>query len=60
MKASTTLHLAALKGHLCVVEYLLHQGADINEKAKGVEFLFIMRLLFIKLLIKIILVLLNT
>jgi len=29
----TPLHLAAENGHLSVVEYLVNQIADINEKA---------------------------
>jgi len=34
----TPLHLAAEKGHLSVVEYLVNQKADINAKNNCVEF----------------------
>jgi len=44
---STPLHLAAANGHISVVEYLVNQKADINAKAKYVDFLNLMRLLFI-------------
>jgi len=30
----TPLHFAAQNGHLCVVEYLVNQKADINERNK--------------------------
>jgi len=43
----TPLHWAAEKGHLSVVEYLVNQKADINAKGYGVEFLYLMILLFI-------------
>jgi len=43
----TPLHLAARNGHLSVVEYLVNQKADINAKNTSVEFLYLMRLLFI-------------
>jgi len=55
----TPLHYAAQEGHLSVVEYLVNQKADINAKDTSVEFLYLMRLLFIGLLIMVILVLLN-
>ena len=44
---STPLHLAASSGHLSVVEYLVLQKADINAKNNDVEFLYLIRLLFI-------------
>jgi len=47
-----------LKGHLSVVEYLVNQKADINEKNDYVEFICLIRLLFIMLLEMAILVLL--
>jgi len=53
------LHWAAENGHLSVVEYLFNQKADIKAKNNDVEFLYIMRLLFIELLDMVILVLLN-
>jgi len=34
----TPLHLAAEKGHLCVVEYLVKQVADVDPKNWDVEF----------------------
>ena len=55
----TPLHCAAEKGHLSVVEYLVNQKADINAKNNDVEYLYLMILLFIMLLIRVILVLLN-
>jgi len=55
----TPLHYAAEKGHLSVVEYLVNQKADINAKTTSVEFLYLMKFLFIELLIMVILVLLN-
>jgi len=55
----TPLHYAAEKGHLSVVEYLVNQKADINAKNNGVEFLYLIGLLFIMLLDMVILVLLN-
>jgi len=57
--SGTPLHLAAANGHLSVVEYLVNQGADINEIGDNIEFLYLMRLLFIELLLMVILVLLN-
>ena len=57
--SGTPLHLAACKGHLSVVEYLVNQKADINAKDGGVEFLYLIGLLFIVLLKMVILVLLN-
>jgi len=42
----TPLHLAANNGHLSVVEYLVNQKADINAKNNGVEFLYLIILLF--------------
>ena len=55
----TPLHNAARDGHLSVVEYLVNQKTDINTKDNRVEFLDLIRLLFILLLKKVILVLLN-
>ena len=55
----TPLHWAAYHGHLSVVEYLVNQKADINAITKYVEFLYLMRLLFIVLLKMVILLLLN-
>jgi len=46
----TPLHWAAEKGHLSVVEYLVNQKADINATNMDVEFLYLIRLLFIELL----------
>jgi len=43
----TPLHYAAKNGHLCVVEYLVNQKADINAKNSDVEFLYLIILLFI-------------
>jgi len=57
--SGTPLHYAAQNGHLSVVEYLVNQKADINAKNFGVEFLYLIGLLFIMLLIMVILVLLN-
>jgi len=59
MKNSTPLHFSSRYGHLSVVEYLVNQKADINAKDISVEFLYLMRLLFIGLLIMVISVLLN-
>jgi len=53
------LHWAAEKGHLSVVEYLVNHEAEINAKNTSVEFLYLIGLLFIELLKKVILVLLN-
>jgi len=55
----TPLHFAAQYGHLSVVEYLFNQKAGINAKDVYVEFLYLMRHLFIMLLGMAILVLLN-
>ena len=33
----TSLHLASKNGHLCVVEFLLHNKADINAKGRELE-----------------------
>jgi len=55
----TPLHRAAYNGHLSVVEYLVNQKADINANDNSVEFLDLNGLLFIMLLKKVILVLLN-
>jgi len=55
----TPLHLAASNDHLSVVEYLVNRKADINAKNTSVEFLYLIGLLFIMLLKKVILVLLN-
>jgi len=57
--SETSLHLAAWNGHLSVVEYLVNQKADINLKTDYVEFIYLIRLLFIELLTMDILVLLN-
>jgi len=43
----TPLHYAANSGHLSVVEYLVNQKAEINAKNKSIDFLYIIRLLFI-------------
>ena len=43
----TPLHFAAQNGHLSVVESLVNQKADINAKSTSVEFLYLIRLLFI-------------
>jgi len=51
--------MAAQKGHLSVVEYLVNQKADIKAKNNWVEFLYFYGLLFIVLLKMVILVLLN-
>jgi len=51
--------LAAKNDHLSVVEYLVNQKADINEKDNSVEFIYLIGLLFIGLLEMVILVLLN-
>ena len=51
------LHFAAENGHLSVVEYLVNQKADINDK--DIMFLYLIKLLFIMLLKMVILVLLN-
>jgi len=53
------LHLSAANGHLSVVEYLVNQKADINEKSQNNEFLNIIGLLFIWQLKMVILLLLN-
>jgi len=55
----TPLHRAAINGHFSVVEYLVNHKADINAKDGGVEFLYLIILLFTGLLIMVILVLLN-
>jgi len=55
----TPLHLAAANGHLSVVEYLVNHEADIVAKTKETKFDGLMILLFMKLLKKVILVLLN-
>jgi len=55
----TPLHFAVLQGHLRVVEYLVNQKADINANTLNVEFLYLIRLLYIMLLKIVILVLLN-
>jgi len=59
MKNSTPLHFSSRYGHLNVVEYLVNQKADINAKNDWVAFFYLMILLFIMLLKKVILVLLN-
>jgi len=45
------LHWAARNGHLSIVEYLVHQNADINPKTRYLKFPYLMRLLFILLLL---------
>jgi len=55
----TALHYAARNGHLNMVKYLVNQKADMNSKGKDVEFLYLMRILFIRRLDMVILVLLN-
>jgi len=57
--SGTPLHYAAQNGHLSVVEYLVNQKADINAKNSDVEFLYLIRFLFITLLKKVILELSN-
>jgi len=44
----TPLHWAAQEGHLCVVEYLINHGADINDNSIDVEFLDLKGLPFIE------------
>jgi len=53
------IHEASKFFHLSVVEYLVNQNIDINAKDKYVEFVYFRILLFIVLLKKVILVLLN-
>jgi len=55
----TPLHCATEKGHLSVIEYLVNHKADLNAKTKDVEFVYLIRLLFIGLQIMIIFVLSN-
>ena len=43
----TPLHLAAQYGHLSVVECLVNQKADINDKDNCDEFSYLLILLFI-------------
>jgi len=45
----TPLQYASQNGHLCIVEYLINQKADINEKGNG-GFLKLFQVLFIGLL----------
>ena len=56
---STPLHKAAWNGYLSVVECLVNQKADINAKGGYVGFSYLIGLLFIGLLNKVIIVLLN-
>ena len=42
----TPLHLAALNGHLSVVEYLVNQKSDINAKDNSLEFFILIKPLF--------------
>jgi len=56
---NTPLHIAAENGHFSVVEYLVNHEAEINAKDSGVEFIYIIGLLFIGLPIMVILGLLN-
>ena len=53
------LHESSRFVHLSFVEYLVNQKADINANDNYVEFLYLIRLLFILLLKMVILVLLN-
>ena len=55
----TPLHFSSEKGHLSIVEYLVNQKADINERVWNVDFLYLFILLFIMLPPKADLVLLN-
>jgi len=57
--SGTPLHYAARNGHLNVVEILVNQKADIKSKNYKVEFLFLIKLLFISLQRMVILELLN-
>jgi len=59
INGSGYLHYASGYGLLSVVEYLVNQKADINEKGSCYEFFYLIGLLFILLLKKVILVLLN-
>ena len=54
------LHLAAIQGHLSIVEYLVNQKADINEKDNSFKFFLIFELLFIVRLLMVILPLLHS
>ena len=56
---NTPLHYATNNGHLCVVKYLVNQKADINAIGFSIEFLYLIRLLFIELLQMIIFMLLD-
>jgi len=55
----TPLHYAAEKGHLSVVEYLVNQKADLNDKDNDTNIMYLIAPLFIRLYGKIIFVLLN-
>ena len=46
---NSPIHLAALEGHLSVVEFLVNQKADLNSKNGSFKMLFIIKLLFTKL-----------
>ena len=58
-KSYSHLHEASRFFNLSIVEFLVNQKADINEKTLNVEFLYLIRLLYIMLLKMVILVLLN-
>jgi len=51
----TSLYLAAIGGHLSIVEYLVNQKVDINAKDKNTELYDLIGLFFIGLLYMIIL-----
>ena len=53
------LHWASKKGHLSIVVCLVNRKADVNEKDKNDDIFLFIGLLFILLLIKVILMLLN-
>jgi len=55
----TPLIYAVLNNHFNVVQYLIHQGANVNANDSSIRVLFVIELLFIMLLIMVILVLLN-
>jgi len=59
LESFSCLHESSRFVHLSAVEYLVNQKADIDAKDNRVEFLYLLRLLFILLLEKVIFVLLN-